>query len=81
MTEELGPDEPLVGDLPETLGPNDLRNLNRALEALFNVLRHVQGDRNKRAAAVISLLATASFLRLFRPVTMEALHIPLSNLV
>jgi hypothetical protein len=84
MTEDPRSTERLVGNFPETIGPNDLPNLNRALEVLFTILRDVRGTQtargNERAAVFIALKATTAFLELFRPVSMEALHVPLVNL-
>jgi hypothetical protein len=84
MSEERTSSNPLVRDLPETIGPDDVPNLNRALEALLTVLRHVRSfekwDHNGRGAAVVSLNAVVSFLRMFRAVSNEALHTPLLNL-
>jgi hypothetical protein len=83
MTEEPKSDEPLADDIPETVDPDDLPSLNRALEALFTVLRDVRRQRdnhNERAATAIALMAAVSFLKLFRPVSTELLHVPLLNL-
>jgi hypothetical protein len=73
------------GDLPETIGQDNLNKLNQALEALFGVLRdarrHQEGSHNGRAAAVVALRAVSFFLMRFQPALAETLHMPLLNLM
>jgi hypothetical protein len=73
-----------VGSLPETIGVNDLDDLNQTLETLLEGLRVARGlpagDSNGRLSAVVALRAVYTFLMSFRPGLAEGLHIPLLNL-
>jgi hypothetical protein len=79
-----GDDFVSFGNLPETIGPDNLKSMNKALDALFGVLRDARrlpkGSNNGRLGAVAALKAVSFFLMRFQPTLAETLHMPLLNL-
>jgi len=72
-----------LGTLPEMLGPDDLPKLNVGLRFLFKELREAQtafSGGNQVDGVYSALVAVYAFLSLFRPVSIEALAMPLSAL-
>jgi hypothetical protein len=80
---EANYDDSPSGVIPETIGPDDIASLNRALRRFFGQLRDARRVENLdggRATAIAYLLAMMSFLMSFRSASSERLHIPPLNL-